>query len=175
MSDYRVLNVPQNNVRIGEHVFKGVATGIVQGTVTDDGGYKRQFSFGTVVVPGMGSNLFSVTTAMQKGIGTLFHPDKPRVEYDDVVPPMNVLETDAATGILLCSFDLELGGDSGGLALRAESADLWHRRMAHINRKSIDVLRKQASNGVEYNGDVQACDVCAVQRGHTGMRCLRRR
>ena len=45
MSDYRVLNVPQNIVGIGEHVLKGVATGIVQSTVTVDSGHKRQFSF----------------------------------------------------------------------------------------------------------------------------------
>ena len=43
MSDYRVLNVPQNIVGIGEHVLTGVATGNVQGTVCDDGGHKRQF------------------------------------------------------------------------------------------------------------------------------------
>ena len=43
LSDYRVLNVPQNIVGIGEHVLTGVATGNVQGTVCDDGGHKRQF------------------------------------------------------------------------------------------------------------------------------------
>ena len=48
------------------------------------------------------------------------------------------------------------------MSLRAESADLCHRRTGHINRKSMNVLRKQAGNGVEYNGDKQACDVCAV-------------
>ena len=117
LSDYRVLNVPQNIVGIGEHVLNGVATGIVQGTVTIDGGHKRQFSFDALVVPGMGSNLFSVTTAMQKGIATLFHPDKPRLEYDDVVLPMNVLGIDEAMGRLLCSFDLELGGGYSGLEL----------------------------------------------------------
>ena len=162
MSDYRALNVPQNIVRIGEHVLKGVGNGIFQDTVTDDGGHKMQFSFDAVVVRGMGSDLFSVTTTMQKGITTLFHPDKPRLEYDDVVLPMNVLGIDEAMGRLLCSFDLELGGGYSGLELRAESADLWHRRMGHINRKIIAVLRKQAGNGVEYNGDIQACDVCAV-------------
>ena len=26
----------------------------------------------------------------------------------------------------------------------------------------MEVLRKQTGNGVEYNGDIQACDVCAV-------------
>ena len=82
----------------------------------------------------MGSNLLSVTTAIQKGIATLFHPDKPRLAYDDIVLPMNVLGTDEATGILLCSFYLELGGGSGGLALRNESAGLWYRRMGHICR-----------------------------------------
>ena len=34
--------------------------------------------------------------------------------------------------------------------------------MGHINRKIMDVLQKQAGDGVEYNGDIQACDVCAV-------------
>ena len=63
MSDYRVLNVPQNIVGIGEHVLKGAATGIVQSTVTVDSGHKRQFSFDAVVVSGMRSNLFYSTTA----------------------------------------------------------------------------------------------------------------
>ena len=161
-SDYRVLNVPQNIVGVGERVLKGVATGIVQATVTDFGGHRRQLYFDAFVVPGMGSNLVSVITTMQKGIATLSHPDKPRLEYDDVVLPMNVLETEEAAGRLLCSFYLELGGGSGGLALRAESADLCNRRMRHINRKLMDVLRKQEGNGVEYNGDIQVCDVCVV-------------
>ena len=110
----------------------------------------------------MGSNLFFVTTAMQKGITTLFQPDKPRLEYDDVVLPMNVLRTEEATETLPCSFDLELGGGSGSLAMRAESADLGHRRMGNINRKSMNVLRKLAGNGVDCNVDIKACDVCAV-------------
>ena len=46
--------------------------------------------------------------------------------------------------------------------MRAESADLWHRRMGHINRRRMDVLRKLPGNGIEYTGDIHACDVCAV-------------
>ena len=45
-------------------MLRGDATGIAQGTVTDDGGHKRQFSLDAVVVSGMGSNLYSVTTAI---------------------------------------------------------------------------------------------------------------
>ena len=46
--------------------------------------------------------------------------------------------------------------------MQAEPANLWHRRMGHINRKSMDVLRRMPGSGVDYNGDIQACDVCAV-------------
>ena len=99
---------------------------------------------------------------MQKGRSTIFTRDKPRSEYDDVVLLIDVVGTEEATGRLLCPFDLGLTGGFSGLALRAESADLWHRHMGHINRKRMDVLQKQAGNGVEYSGDIQACDVCAV-------------
>ena len=61
MSEYCVLDVPHTIVAAGQHVFQGVATGIVQGTVIDDGVREISFSFQAVIVPGMGANLFSVT------------------------------------------------------------------------------------------------------------------
>ena len=45
-----------------------------------------------------------------------------------------------------------------GLALKTESANLWHRRMGHINGKSLDVLRKGTGNGVDYTGALKDCD-----------------
>ena len=66
------------------------------------------------------------------------------------------------TGKLLCSFKVELGGGPGGLAMRPKSTNLWHRRMGQINRKRMDVLRRMPGNGVDYNGDIQARNVCAV-------------
>ena len=52
----------------------------------------------------------------------------------------------------------------------AASATLWHRRMGHINRKSLDLLKKVNNNGVSFDGTVPDCDVCAVvksrQRAH---------
>ena len=72
----------------------------------------------------MGANLFSVTEATWKGVSTIFHHHKPRVEFEDIVLPMNLLGTDEKTGILLYSIKMELRGGPGGLAIRAESADL---------------------------------------------------
>ena len=96
------------------------------------------------------------------GISTIFNPHKPRMEFDDIVLPINLLGTDEKIGKLLCSIKVELGGGPGGLAMRAESVNLWHRRMRHINCKSMDVLRRTPGSGVDYNGDKQACNVCAV-------------
>ncbi|CAB1118025.1 unnamed protein product [Ectocarpus sp. CCAP 1310/34] len=119
-----------------------------------------------------GTNLFSVTLAMLKGVETLFHPDNPRLESGDVVFPMQTLGVDATTGKRIYSIEVKLGGEPGGptvlgdapdaLALKVESADLWHRRMGHINGKSLDVLRKEPVNGVDYTGNVNDCCVCPL-------------
>ena len=54
------------------------------------------------------------------------------------------------------------GGGPGGLAMRAESADLWYRCVGQMNRKRIDTRQRMPGSGLDYNGDIQACDVCAV-------------
>ena len=84
------------------------------------------------------------------------------MEFDNIVLRMNLLGTDEKTGKLLCSTKVELDGGPGGLAMPAESANLWHLRIGHIKRKSMDVLWRMPGSGVDYNGDIQACDVCAV-------------
>ena len=86
-----------------DSTFFKVVTGTVRGTISDYGGFERFVSFHAVVVPGMGANLFSVTEAMRKGDATIFHPDKPRLEVEDIVLPMNMLGADERTGKLLCS------------------------------------------------------------------------
>ena len=79
-----------------------------QDTVIDDGGREGNLSFQAVVVPGMGVNLFSVTEATRKVVSAIFHPYKPRMEFDDIVLPINLLGTDEKTGKLLCSITVEL-------------------------------------------------------------------
>ena len=92
MHDVEELRVPHTIVAAGQNLLQGVATGTICGAVTDDSGNDRLISFRVNVVPGLGTNLFSVTAAMLKGVATLFHPTNPRLEKDGVVCP------DAATG-----------------------------------------------------------------------------
>lgn len=172
MDDVEDLRVPHTIVAAGHHLLQGVATGTIFGTVADDRGNDRQVSFRVVLVPGLGTNLFSVTAAMSKGVATLFHPDNPRLESGDVILPMETHGVDATTGKVMCSIKVKLGGAAGGhmvlgdaaegVALRMESASLWHRRLGHINSKSLDILRKVPGNGVEYTGDVKDCTSCPL-------------
>ena len=57
--------------------------------------------------------------------------------------------------------DFDFTVDAAGVALRTESAAFWPRRIGHINTRSMDILRKEKENDVEYTGDLPTCDVCA--------------
>ena len=91
------------------------------------------------------------------GVVTIFDSVQPRLEMDDVTVPMKLLDNDT----IICCVSLKLN-NSTNTAMRAESADLWHRRLGHINSRSLDVLRKVGGNGVDDIGNVKACDVCAI-------------
>ena len=88
---------------------------------------------------------------------TIFDSVQPRLAMGDVTVPMKRHNNDT----ILCSVCLELD-NSTNTAMRAESADLWHRRLGHINSRSLDVLRKVEGKGIDYIGNVKACDVCAI-------------
>ena len=91
------------------------------------------------------------------GVVTIFVSVQPRLEMGDVTIPMKCLGNDT----ILCSVPLELD-NSTNAAMRAETADLWHRRLGHINSRSLNVLRKVEGNGIDYTDNVKACDGCAI-------------
>ena len=172
MCDVEDLQVPHTIVAAGQHLLKGVTTGTIFGAVTDDNGNDRRVSFRVVLVPDLGTNLFSVTAVMQKGVATLLHPANPRLESGDVVIPMQTCGVDDATGKLMFFIEVKLGGGAGGqmvlgrapggLALKSESSEPWHRRMGHINHKSLDVPRKEPASGVDYTGGLKNCSTCPL-------------
>lgn len=51
------------------------------------------------------------------------------------------------------AFSTDLDGNFVGVTLRTKSADLWHRPMGHVNRKSTDVPWQVNGTGVEYAGE----------------------
>ena len=130
MRDYEPLQVPHQIVAAGKHILYGVAAGTINGTITDDDGNKRDFSFHAIIVPGRGTNLFSVSLVMVEGMAALCYLDKPRLEKGDLVVAKKTLGVDATTGQNMCSIAVALENRSGisvkpnGATLKVVSADL---------------------------------------------------
>ena len=103
MREVEELRVPHTIVAAGQNPLHGIAAGTICGAVTDDSGNDRLISFRLIVVPGLGTNLFSVTAAMLTGLATLVHPTNPRLEKDGVVVPMQLLGVDDTTGNVMYS------------------------------------------------------------------------
>ena len=66
----------------------------------------------------------------------------------------------------LYSFMLDLSADTYGtteLAMNAVSnAQLWHQRLGHLNRRSLELMQRHNGNGITFEGTIADCDVCAV-------------
>ena len=55
--------------------------------------------------------------------------------------------------------------DVPGLVYAATAdADIWHRRLGHMNLRSMELLCRKEGNGVEYTGIVSDCDICALSK-----------
>ncbi|CAB1115388.1 unnamed protein product [Ectocarpus sp. CCAP 1310/34] len=44
------------------------------------------------------------------------------------------------------------------------SADTWHRRLGHLNARSLDILRKDTGTGVDYRDSLSPCGVCQITK-----------
>ena len=45
-------------------------------------------------------------------------------------------------------------------------AQEWHRRLDHLNKRSLDLMNRKNGNGVAFDGSTVDCDVCAVGKSH---------
>ena len=46
------------------------------------------------------------------------------------------------------------------------NSQLWHRRLGHFNKRSLEVMQKRDGNGVAFDGSIEHCDVFAVGNSH---------
>ena len=167
LSEYEVLEEPRKITTAGKRQLEGNTTGVITGTITDKAGAKQPVKLPIVVVPGLARNLFSVPQAASQGVVTTFVADASRTETDSFVLPLKQVRGTRD----LYSFDLEL--DTPGLVLqvtRIHTANNRHRRVGHVNAKSLDLLNKADGNGMRFVEKVLDCDVCTIgestQRAH---------
>ena len=167
LENYQELAIRRYITTAGGHQLEGSGQGLLRGHIIDAQGVQRLIQISVLIVPGLGRNLFSVKQASRNGVVSIFDKYNPRLEANNFTLPLQELEND----LYFFSLDLVSGSSAPELAMQAAAtATLWHRRMGHLNRKSLDLLKKVNNNGVSFDGTVPDCDVCAVgksrQRAH---------
>lgn len=139
MADREVLNEPQKTITAGDHIIEGVAKCNLNGTFNGQRGDSQWVSVSAVPV-----HFFSPTAASRTGVVTIFDTDQPRLGMGNVI-----VQKRLGADTVLCSVSLQLANPPN-VVISAQSADLSHRRLGHINNNSLDVLKKVDSNGVDY-------------------------
>ena len=122
---------------------------------------QRLIHISLLIVPGLGRNLFSVKQGSRNAVVSIFDKYNPKLKANNFTLPLQELEND----LYFFSLDLVSASSAPELTMQAAAtATLWHRRMGHLNRKSLDLLKKVNNNGVSFDGTVSDYDVCAVER-----------
>ena len=159
--DYASKITPRTVLTAGGALLDGAAEGVLQGLITDDFGEQHLARIAILIVPGIGRNLFSVKTAATKGIVSIFVANKPRLEAGDITVPLRGEKDD------LYSFKLDFSYAGKELAMNAvANAQVWQRRLGHLNKHSLGLMNRKSGNGVTFDGSIADCDVCTVEKSH---------
>ena len=162
--NYIILTTPRKILTAGEALVDGTDEGVLQGLVIDNHGEQHLARIAILIVPGIGRNLFSVKSATKKGVVSIFDFDNPRLELSGITIPLRA-EDDALSSLM---FDLSVDSHKGkDLAMNAMvNAQLWHRRLGHLNKRSLELIQRRDGNGVAFDGSIDHCDVCIVGQSH---------
>ena len=135
--NYVLLTTPRRILPAGGALLNGTAEEILEGLVTDNHGQQHLARIAILIVPGIGCNLFSVESATKKGVVSIFDFDDPRLELSGITVLLR------AEGDSLYSLVFDLNTESHGskkLAMNAmTNVQLWHRRLGHLNKRSLEL------------------------------------
>ncbi|CAM9968021.1 unnamed protein product, partial [Ectocarpus fasciculatus] len=176
----------------GDHELNGNATGLIHCTVKDSGGKQQNVLLRGLVVPGLGRNVFSPTAQLKNGVKLVIEEGNPHLAIGGHVLPLRQDPRDMGMCSLDIEFkaayeqrtgltnptshalpddqafgkpDTVMADDDLGVAYSATvSANTWHRRLGHLNFRSMELLRKKEANGVEFSDSMTPCDICAISK-----------
>ena len=152
LDTYQELAIRRWITTAGGHQLEGADQGLLRGHIIDGQGVQHLIQISVLIVPGLGRNPFSVKQASRNGVVSIFDKYNPRLEANNFTLPLQELEND----LHFFSMDLVSGSSAPELRMQAAAtATLWHRWMRHLNRKSLDLLKKVDNNGVSFDGNCQ--------------------
>ena len=157
------LDGPHKMVTAGRHVLLGTATGTASGVIVYENSSKGRVDLPGLVVPGLGHHPFSASEEAKTGLAAIID-SRPRLEQGQHVLPLRRLDKNQD----IFSFDLGFAsatsappGNRAALSALQAPADLWHRRMGHVNSQRLRILRHARDNGINFSDSMSICDVCA--------------
>ena len=158
------VTTPRKILTAGGALLDGTAEGILQGLVTDNHEEQHLARIAILTVPSIGCKLFSVKSATRKGVVFIFDFDNPGLELSGITVPLHAEDND------LYSLVFDLSADNHGgkeLATNAmTNAQLWHRRLGRLNKRSLELMQRRKGNGVTFDGSTDHCDICVVGKSH---------
>ena len=136
LQNYVHLATLREGLSAGRAMLDGTVESVLQVLVTDDYGNQILVRVDLVVVPRIGRNLFSVSTAAKTSFMTISDCEKPRLEGINVTVPLRSESGDP------CSFVRDFSADgyaTKDLAINAvANAQVWHRWMGHLHAPSLE-------------------------------------
>ncbi|KPJ11482.1 Retrovirus-related Pol polyprotein from transposon TNT 1-94 [Papilio machaon] len=125
-----------------------------------------------IYVPGLSTNLISVGKMASKGLEVQFDSNKCNI-YCNKIPVASasringVYQLDTATQHSVSIVQPEIQCKSNqhaetvNLCEIKPSQELWHRRLGHLNRRSMELLRQGMASGINYTvSDYTPCVAC---------------
>ena len=175
--EFKELSMPKEITTAGKHTIYGVGTGIISFTIRDSHGTQLPVNLRALVVPGLGRNIFATTAELKNGVRFVLEVGNPHLTIRGITIPLKQDPRDQGMRSLDIMFQRnsqdELLGKPEGVShddmpgvvgAATADADIWHRRLGHMNPRSIELLHRKEGNGVEYTGTVSDCDICALSR-----------
>ena len=140
LQGYAHLATPRKIPTVRGALLDVTAEGVLQGLIAYNYGNQILVRVDTVVVPGMGRNMFTAITAAKKGIVVIFSHENSRLEKVNVTVPLRSESDDLYLFVLDLSAD---GYSVKELATNAvANAQVRYRRLGHTHLRSLGILRK---------------------------------
>ena len=174
MREFKELSTPNETTTAEKHTIYRVGTGIISFTIRDSHSAQLQANLRALVVQGLSGNIFAPTTELMNGVRFVLEIGNLHLTIGSIIIP---LKQDQG----VCSLDImfqrnpqdELLGKPEGVShddvpgvvyAATADADIWRRRLGHMNPRSMKQHHRKEGNGVKYTETVSDCDICALSK-----------
>ena len=177
MREFKELATPKEIATTGKHTIYGVGTGIIKFIIRGSHGAQLPVNLCALVVPSLGRIIFAPTVELKNVVRLVLEVGNLQLTIGGIIIPLEQDPRDQG----MCSLDImfqrnpqntllvkpeEVSIDDilGVVYAATADDDIWHRRLGHMDPRSMELLRRKEGKGMEYTGTVDDYDICALSK-----------